>query len=550
MGKIRSSSKRTKKESLEKALPPWNSDQVKGYLYISVKDNVQAEEKLKNLSHALRACIEAIYQLYGIYDFCIELFGTKEDVESAIKDLVDEFKPLLIKKTFSVDTDGYFEETYSFGPDGLIKYCGVSVNDKQKKCHFHKFQDQTFIPFIIQVSPTHPIQKIKANVLNSIIRRALSMNAANDIIYTVAFNENSAHFMLVVRCNEYYKLNEITKLMDEVVDANNLQKITYPIAGIIHYDVNKIGITWAWEDQVRGLNNTEIKYALQLLDTLQKEARWESYKIVGNYVLSNTNLIGRLSTIKNEIESFVSKDNKDSRNYSYLCTLHGESRNGKSFFVEELGRILHEEMNVDYEKIDLGKKGKRDLVSFLKKRKAFLANKTKVFAFIDEIDTPGKEFAFPMLYNIILDWGKDYKCPIIWFFTGSNGNNITEFIEKIKAKDPKHPKANDFAKRIEKGRKIEIPLPSISDKIIVACYAAKAQNFRTAEKSVLLYFAMHKDTLEAIRDELIGIRRKYAAEMELESNLIGYEDYAPFMENNKKLLQGLGTGENGKIKLD
>lgn len=543
MGKICSSSKRTKKESPEKALPPWNPTQVKGYLYISVSNNVKAEEKLKNLSHDLRACIEAIYQLYGIYDFCIELFGTKIDVECAISDLIEEFKPLSIKKHFA-DADECSMQIYSYSAEGLIKYCGIPVGAEQQKCHFHKFNKQTFIPFIIQVSPSHGEKSITDNVIHDIMKKALSMNNADDIIYTVAFNKYSAHFMLVVRCNEYYKLNEITKLMDEVVDAKELRKITYPIAGIIHYDVNETGIKWAWNDRERVLKNSEIHDAMALLDDLAKaeSAPLKKYQIVGNYVLHNKELSGELLKIKNEVESFISKGNRD---YRYLCTLHGESRNGKSFFVEELGRILYDQMKVDYKKIDLGKNDERDLELFLKERKLSLANKNKVFCFIDEIDTPGKEFAFHKLFNIIRDWGTDDKCPIIWFLTGSNGSNFTEFLKKIE--DTYADKAKDFVKRIEEGTMIEIPSPSISDKIIVACHAAKMRGFKLAEKHILFYIATQKKTLQDINKALIKIRNeKGEEEPTLKSGFIGNDEYKLFENKYKKLLH---SWKNDKIRL-
>ena len=175
---------------------------MKGYLYISVSNNVKAEERLKNLRQDKRCGIEAIYQLYGIYDFCIELFGKKEDIEVAIKELIDEFKPLLIKKLFS-KAEEYFTQIYPYCSEGLIKYCGISVGAEQQKGHFYNFKNQTFIPFIIQVSTSHEAKGLKAEVIHDIIKKALSRNNADDIIYTIAFNRNSAHFMLLVRCKDY-----------------------------------------------------------------------------------------------------------------------------------------------------------------------------------------------------------------------------------------------------------------------------------------------------------------------------------------------------------
>lgn len=530
---------------IEKILRPWNNKDKKGYIYISVNDNVKAEGKLKNLPQDKRSGIEAIYQLYGIYDFCIELLGTQQELNEIKDDLekvelgnLIEPKPLIRMKPIEL-------EIYPYSSDGLIKYCGIEVDTKQQKGIFYDFEKHKFIPFIIQVNPSHPSQDFNAKNAKDIsekIKKKLSDNNIGKFLYTVGFNEKSVIFILIVGCDEYYTLNKITKLMDEVVEANDLQKITYPIAGIIHYDVNETRIKWAWKDQARGLENNTKLEAIALLNTLEGKARLEEYQIVGNYVLYNRKLSGELLTLKKQIESLVSEDNNIAWNKSYIYTLHGTSRSGKSFFVEELGRNLHKQKGIIYKYIDLAKKDKSNLESFIKECKESLEKSNKVFAFIDEIDTPGKEFAFPMLFNIIRDWGKKDNYLIIWFFTGSNGNNLTECLEKIKAKDAEYPKANDFVNRIKSGKMIEIPSPSTSDKIIVACNVAKAQNFQFAEKSVLLYFAMQKDTLEAIHDALIEIRNKATHETTLKSDLIGYEDYSPFVENNEKLLQDLGKG--------
>lgn len=157
---------------------------------------------------------------------------------------------------------------------------------------------------------------------------------------------------------------------------------------------------------------------------------------------------------------------------------------GKTYLIESIAKSLKD--NSDYWKLDLSKT----------EREEFLANLhdiTKatdvrnVICLIDEIDSKKEEsWPFEILLSF-LDANKQTTHSLIWILAGSTGEDIKKFVESLKTRF----KGKDLLSRIPNENIIEIPPPTLEDRILLAVsYIRKLSAYRRTPIKFVEKFAL------------------------------------------------------------
>ena len=215
------------------------------YVYLSVTNSIASKKALKNMFNGSdMPQLEAIYQLYGDYDFCVELRGNKEELAGIRDKVINE-----------IESNGLlFKKDKKRNP--LVKTC-----QKVYKLNGVEFSNIKNGIYVIDLEKTKSMGAFVhvpiydddiSDTLYKNTKVKLSKKGLESFLFSAAlccdFSNNtfSMWFMLLAECGEYYKLNDVSDVIDEVVENEKLKKTTFPIAGVMHHNVNdtkfKMGI--------------------------------------------------------------------------------------------------------------------------------------------------------------------------------------------------------------------------------------------------------------------------------------------------------------------
>lgn len=203
--------------------PAFVEEEELKYIFFSVKNNLQAKQKLmKMLNIENGTVLKKAYQLYGKYDFCVELKGNKNKLIGIADSIKSSLDTLLNEKDGGKEFICYDAET-------VYKYNGVELEQKENQdigAYFIDFEETNCIGAFIELrdcglSPIHIYGNIKKACLESFVFTLFGISGRTMCL------------MLLAECSEYYKLNDITEIIDKEVEKTGRRKRTYLIAGVV-----------------------------------------------------------------------------------------------------------------------------------------------------------------------------------------------------------------------------------------------------------------------------------------------------------------------------
>ena len=184
-------------------------------------------------------------------------------------------------------------------------------------------------------------------------------------------------------------------------------------------------------------------------DTIQLS----KYKIIGNYVRYDEEIINKLKDLKQKIIQGTSPKTKGESNF----LIWGSPGTGKTYLINQ---IASSQNNIDYHELNLAELGQKKIK--LKINKIEKARKNCI-CLIDEIDSDSStkwvyEFLLPHLLPV-----KKRTFKICFVLAGSGGRSIDKMKEKIKSKN----KGKDCLSRIPDANQYTIPTPNFGDKFLL-----------------------------------------------------------------------------------
>jgi hypothetical protein len=325
------------------------------------------------------------------------------------------------------------------------------------------------------------------------------------------------------------------------------------------YDVKKGRIKGWGIDEIDA--ETFYSRIRRIEDCLQKDVRLSSFRVVGNYVRGDENVLAKLKGVANRVRRiFMNKRKSNLVNSFLMC---GLSSVGKTGFVEALAEELRKvkglKPHFTYTPIDLTDDGNTELKLRARIREVdkSLEDGKKVLVLVDEIDTKNANWPFNAFLTSLVKKGR----PVVWFFAGSAHEDVSKFVTNLKNKgprnDPKHS-SKDFLNRIPEDNRFSVPSLTIEDRVLIALSCAKrfakdvALNVRQVEKAAIAHVALEESSagVRDIRDKVSRAIDRLAARREtvlkydhlFDDRRAREEDLCPtivtrFFENKKRFVR-------------
>ena len=231
---------------------------------------------------------------------------------------------------------------------------------------------------------------------------------------------------------------------------SEMKNLTEILPRIGFKDVGKLG----WSNNIDMPVVPQADALLSMLAPLQ-EVDLSKFSVVGNYKRHSQTIRTKLNGVYEDVRIALGGPLNTRANY----LVAGRPGEGKSFFIQEIARMLQNSLGVKYVEIDISKNDEQTVRTKLEEVKT---SKQATFVLVDEIDGRSvSKWPCETVYKY-LDLNEDPANvgPKVFALAGSTGGTL----EKLRAELAKREKGDDLLKRTLANSKIPSADPTVGSR--------------------------------------------------------------------------------------
>lgn len=480
------------------------------FIVLKVKDQNKALEVLLHLlSCDIHCPVEALYQIYGNFDFLIELFGTSEQLNQAHQ-VIDNAETRI--GVLSKDPHTISQKSRHWGFD-LVNGGEPDPNSFTWLINAEKYK--AIRAFVFCDAPFSTPSERDGFVKRLLVSLDYPLNGSQDsikasqIIDRIYFDKNHRPILGVLcACGDYYHLNTLTNKIDALLEQeyNVKGKQTYVVAGTPHFSPHSSGLQVGFVNEWQELLEKGVAWLKN-----EDECNLNKYRVAVGYY--------RRPEVASELRLFVGKVKRQCAKSSRTPNnwlVQGKSGSGKTSIFKRIADELGGA--VTFVRIALDAKG-MDKTKWEKNlaEVAQEAKKKPVLCLLDEMNKyqdetwPLEKLRDYLENNEELEKSQNEGHPIVWVLAGSEGETIDDLKYCIAHDSKGEPRPNGLdiiKKRIN--HTMEIPIANQVDGVSRVCGTIRRLAGKIGfqceyvEKRAILFLLRRspKDAKKCIQDAL------------------------------------------------
>lgn len=527
-------------ERFEKTVEPYKyarkvflKDALNGeilFILLEVKDQNNALKVLLSLlSIDIHCPVEALYQIYGGFDFLIELFGTSEQLNQA-RQVIDNAKERIgvigniDPHTISQKSRHWGFDVVNGGEPDPNSFTWLINAEKYNAIRAFMFCDARFNT---SADRDGFVKKLLTS-LNYSINGSQDSIKASQIIDRIYFDENNRPILgALCACGNYYHLNVLTNKIDALLEQEyGLKgKETYVVAGTPHFSPHRSELRVGFRNESQDILEKAVVWLLA-----HDEWNPATYRVVNGYYRC-PKVASTLRSLAGKVKKHCSASSRSSNNW----LIQGESGSGKTFLFERIAYELGDTVVFVHIALDGKHINKRtwenSLADVVQK-----AKKKPVLCLLDEMNKcrdetwPLEKLRDCLEHNEKLN---PQQYPIVWVLAGSEGKKISD-LQNCIAFDSKGKERDNGPDIVDSRINHQAEMPPVNevDKISIVCgtiHRLAGENdiqCKYVEKRAILFLLLRsgKDVKKRIGDALKQMKDSQQNETMTYGHLFEIED--------------------------